>query len=31
MVRDEVMPQVQKDHQKEVDEMIKMELENLKL
>ena len=31
MARDEVMPKVQKDHQKDVDEMIKMELENLKL
>ena len=31
MARDEVMPVVQKDYQKDVDEMIKMELENLKL
>jgi IQ and AAA domain-containing protein len=31
MARDEVMPVVQKDFQKDVDEMIKMELENLKL
>ena len=31
MARDEVMPLVKKDFQDEVDEMIKMELENLKL
>jgi len=31
MARDEVMPVVQTEYQKEVDEMIKMELENLKL
>ena len=31
MAREEVMPLVQKEYQKEVDEMIKMELENLKL
>jgi len=31
MAREEVMPVVQKEYQKDVDEMIKMELENLKL
>ena len=31
MARDEVLPLVKKEYQKEVDEMIKMELENLKL
>jgi len=31
MARDEVMPVVQTEYKKEVDEMIKMELENLKL
>ena len=31
MAREEVMPKVQKAYQKDVDEMIKMELENLKL
>ena len=31
MARDEVMPIVQKDFQKEVDDMIKVELENLKI
>jgi len=31
MAREEVMPIVQKEYQKEVDDMIKMELENLKL
>jgi IQ and AAA domain-containing protein len=31
MAREEVMPIVQKDFQKDVDDMIKMELENLKL
>ena len=31
MARAEVMPQVEKEYQKDVDEMIKMELENLKL
>ena len=31
MARDEVMPIVQKEYEKDVDDMIKMELENLKL
>ena len=31
MARTEVMPLVEKEYQKDVDEMIKMELENIKL
>ena len=31
MARDEVLPEVHKEYRKDVDEMIKMELDNLKI